>query len=385
MKVDLIGSTNNMRETADFLKYSQACGRQCYSGKGFEELKHEPYNQELVEGRLLRSGHHSVFEHINLTFSMSGLPKIMAMVLNNERQYATSEKSARYTQMKDINEHQKQLYDKWMRELYLTINHIYPKGMDEEVREGAIKKLAQENARYMTSVFTPTKMIHTVNLRQLNFIINEFERYVEQVDEDDVGIEDDSDAFKKGVAESMKEFLEQTDKYKIPGLENQTDRHLSLFRGRGRERYFGSTYSTNYLMSFAGLAQAHRHRTISYNMKNPELGSPEGFFIPEIVKFGGLVDEWVRDLSEVAEHDFPQAQLVNVNERGLLEDFRSKCLLRLCGHAQYEIMKNTLDTAVEYAGFVPEVTDWLKPKCQQGLTCNSNCVWTGKKALERIV
>lgn len=379
MDIQLIGSTNGMQEVPDFLKFSQACGRQCYSGKSFDELKDEPYDANLVEGRLLKSGHHSVFEHINLTFAMSGLPKIMAMILNNERQYSTSEKSARYTQMKDIDDQQKALYDKWMERLTPVIDQVYPKMKDPEARATAVRKLAQENARYVTSVFTPTKMIHTINLRQLNFIAGEFQDYVARIESDSENV------FEHRVGGEMEDFLRQTERFKIDGLENQTDRHLSLFDFRDRKEHFGDTYSTTYLISFAGLAQAHRHRTIAYNMQTPEIRAPYGFFVPEIVKEGCMEEEWNTDLKGVASYDFPQAQLTRVNERGLLENFRSKAILRLCGHAQYEIMSNTKDTAIEYEKRVPEVGKWIKPKCQQDTGCKSKCTWTGKQGLTRIV
>ena len=86
MKIKLIGSTNNYKTKKEFLKFSRACGRQCYSGKDFDDLENELYNYRLVDS-MLKSGHHSVFEHINLTFSMKGLPKALAMILNNEKQY----------------------------------------------------------------------------------------------------------------------------------------------------------------------------------------------------------------------------------------------------------------------------------------------------------
>jgi len=139
------------------------------------------------------------------------------------------------------------------------------------------------------------------------------------------------------------------------------------------------------LMSFAGLAQAQRHRTISYNMLTPGEHADYGFYVPEIVNNNMLMNEWFEDLKEVSKKDFPQAQMVYVRERGNLEDFRSKMILRLCGHAQHEIMLNTGDTAEKYSKHVPEIANWIKPKCQQGMKCSGNCVWTGKKALERIV
>jgi len=252
--------------------------------------------------------------------------------------------------------------------------------MPSELRDLAIKKLAQENARYMTSVFTPTKMIHTLNLRQLNFLIGEFEKFYEQ-------FRDSNDVLKGRLTESVGNFLEQTERFKVEGLKNQTDRHLSLFNPREVDEHFGDVYSTNYPMSFAGLAQAHRHRTINYHISGDVTLNPPhpDYFIPAIIP-KDLIEQWIVDLMKISDEDFPQAQLVQVNERGLIEDFRSKSLLRMCGHAQYEIMKNTLETAKKYKQFQNEYgAKALEPKCLQGFKCASPCIWTGKKALERIV
>lgn len=185
----------------------------------------------------------------------------------------------------------------------------------------------------------------------------------------------------------MQKFSEQVSALRVNGMENQTDRHLSLFNPRLVEEHFGDTYSTSYEMSFAGLAQAHRHRTINYHISDgTALGAPLDFFLPGIIKGNDkLLTEWTEDLTEVGSYDFPQAQLLRVNERGIIEDFRSKAFLRMCGHAQYEIMRQTLATAQNYQQYQMEYSDGLKTKCLQGITCNSKCNWRGARALERKV
>lgn len=380
MKIELIGSTNSLNDIERIKRFGYNCGRICYSEKDFSEVEKEKTNQKLMEG-MISSGHHSIFEHFNLSFYFNGIPKALAMILNNEKQYATSEKSARYTKMEEIEPIQNEKYNKWMNILIPEIEKVYPKINDEKKREKSIEKLAKENARYMTSVFTPTKMAYTVNLRQLNFILDEFDIFSR---EHFVG----RDQFKYSLSLSMIDFLSEMQKYRIDGLENQTDRHLSFFSERKEtpKEFFGDIYSTNYFMSLAGLAQAHRHRTINYQvLGNIELNSPNGFFIPEIIP-ENLKEEWKNDLSEISEKDFPQAQLINVWERGIIEDFRSKAFLRMCGHSQYEIMKNTFETAKKYGEYKNKFgQDALKPKCQQGRKCNEPCVWGGKKSLERIV
>lgn len=379
MDLKLIGSINRLKAIESMKKFSYHCGRQCYTEKDFEEVQKEIPNKKLMKA-MINLGHHSVFEHVGLTFNFLNWPKMFVMMLNNEKQYATSEKSARYTQMSNMVPEQKEKYDKWMNLLTPIIDEVYPTMKDSNDRGIGIKKIAQENARYMTSVFTPTKMIHSLNFRQINYLLNEFEKFYEE-------FRNSKDVFKKRLTESVGNFLEQTQRFKVEGLENQTDRHLSLFNPREVKECFEDVYSTSYLMSFAGLAQAHRHRTINYHISGDVyLNSPPSqFFIPEVVP-KDLREQWISDLMGVSKDDFPQAQLVQVNERGIIEDFRSKALLRMCGHAQHEIMKNTLAIATKYSQFQEEYgPKSLEPKCQQGFKCASSCIWTGKRALERIV
>ncbi|MCK5044025.1 hypothetical protein KAR52_03430 [Candidatus Pacearchaeota archaeon] len=223
-------------------------------------------------------------------------------------------------------------------------------------------------------------MIHTVNWRQLNFLMQSFDEFKQ--DKQYCGKE-----FAERLIPWMQEFSNQLSGLKVEGMENQTDRHLSFFSDRKVEEHFGDIYSTSYPLSFAGLAQAQRHRTINYHISDgTKIKAPLGFFIPDIIKgYARLTEKWIKDLREVSKKDFPQAQLVKVNERGIIEDFRSKAFLRMCGHAQYEIMKNTLNTAGKYNQYQEEYKNALKPKCLQGIKCPGSCVWGGQKALERIV
>ena len=70
----------------------------CYDKEGFNHLVNEPEkNTNRRIDKTLNNGHHSVYDHINISFNLQSVPKMLAMVLNNEHQYTTSEKSARYT------------------------------------------------------------------------------------------------------------------------------------------------------------------------------------------------------------------------------------------------------------------------------------------------
>ena len=68
----------------------------CYTQKDWEEIIKEDYQrtENRIKGNKLNN-HHSVFGHGHISLYISGVPKLLAMLLNNEHEYNTSEKSAR--------------------------------------------------------------------------------------------------------------------------------------------------------------------------------------------------------------------------------------------------------------------------------------------------
>lgn len=80
------------------IKLSGKIAGVCYDKEGFAHLENETEEKTMRRVDMtLKNGHHSVYDHILINFNLQNLPKILAMVLNNEHQYTTSEKSARYT------------------------------------------------------------------------------------------------------------------------------------------------------------------------------------------------------------------------------------------------------------------------------------------------
>ena len=165
---------------------------------------------------------------------------------------------------------------------------------------------------------------------------------------------------------------------------------LSLFAKRNREEEFGENYCVNYLASFAQLAQAQRHRTLSYEMTLLENSQ---YYVPKIIKDTEFEEEWLKDISSLEKY-YPQGMLVNVNERGTVENFVLKCTERLCGAAQLEIMEQTKETMDKYMKAVenkPAIYEYLLPyskgaRCTfPGWKCNSPCIFGGKNAMNRKI
>ena len=294
--------------------------------------------------------------------------------------YNTSEKSARYTKM-DPSEEEKNLYEKWIEIYKKEISKKYP-----NIEEKRVQKLAQENARYLISVFTPaTVMEYTVNFGQLNYIIHFFENYINN--------EEKNSKFDIKIKEVFKEFIKALPDLKIDGLDaDMKKRELSFFAKRkNRKEEFGENYCTTYEASFAELAQAQRHRTLYYEVSLLE--TPK-YYIPPVIRNTNLEKEWIKDISSLEEY-YPQGMLLKINERGTVENFVLKCTERICGAAQLEIMEQTIETMNKYLNYTKQTTEdvynYLLPyskgaRCTfPGWKCKSPCVFGAKGAINRLI
>lgn len=412
-----------------------------------------------------RNGHHSVFDHGHVTLCIK-TSKMMCMILNSLGVYATSEKSARYTIMKPETELELNLYNKWKGIIKKLILDKYS-NIDDEilntrlckelgiqgfklVHNGKIlvdfdtlkvlnsndkileidsilkklkesdtlpsSKLAQENARYMISVFTPTTMLYTISFRQLFLTADYLDKLVInckklKVTNFNNKLIEHAEALSKQLKEVAGQVrIEDTKGQYIRFLEYQ---HMVDFRGSAKssdfhvERIEGYTYKVeniadsytlHYKGSLAMLAQAQRHRTIRYSMSLREAGD-FGFYVPPIVYDAELDTEWLSDIESIS-YCVPQGTLVTITEQGLFEDFALKCKERMCGRAQLEIMKSTEDSIKKFLSnknnlcnynrmLLNRITDLKDKPCARCLyhdfKCTDKCNWGANGALTRLI
>jgi len=340
MEINIIGSTKQDFKLSkeEALIFGSLQAGVCYMKDNYSTLKaKETIDKNLRRQQLtLDSGHHSVYGHTFYNLHIEGIPKILAMIINNEKFYNTSEKSARYTTMKLLSGKEEELYSKWKEKLEDKILDIYPK-----IGNNKAKKLAMENARYLTSVFTPTSLTYTTDLRQLNYIVYMMKDFVDNNKNENI-------TFLKEIKKPMKEFINKLDFLIVDKLKPNKPRELSLFTSKKLKKdIYDIVYATSYYGSFAMLAQAQRHRTLDYKIELDSLKS-NTFILPSIIQNDSkLAKEWINDINSVKEI-FPQGQTVKIIERGTLENFILKCYERLCGEAQLEIQNNTKETLKKY-------------------------------------
>lgn len=395
-KEEIVICNENMPKLLEGLKrFAGAEAGICYMSKPY----FDSYVSDEVKalnrfGTVAPTGHHSIAGHSQIAVLFEGIPKILAMYLNNLTDYETSEKSGRYTVMTGNTPKEIEVYEKWCSKIKDLIFEEYDDKIDDRTRD----KLAKENARYLLSVFTPTTMGYTTSLRQFNYIID----WTEKFNNKDLPNNYFYNTLKKyflELASQLRELLyveELRDFKNRDGLSMINPYEVSDISELKEQ--FGKMYTINYKGSFAEYAQAQRHRTLFYNMYFD--GISREFYIPPIIAQNAEVtNEWIEDMKSVSEY-VPTGTKVLIEESGKIDYFYLKSMERNCGRAQLEIMQQNLESAEKLRqnmdSLVSELdlSDYYKsdkeghvcPKMKgQLLVCKEPCIWGCEGARSRKI
>ena len=352
LKVTLLPHTPFLREDGKFdlkkaMNYQGKIGGICYNEEGLMASFNESLeNTEKRVERTTSGEHQSVFEHVNIGLYLENSPKFLNMILNNEHQYSTSERSLRYTTVGEddgLPIEMVELYNKWNHIFFDEIKKVY--GNCKTDKE--IMKLAQENSRYLMPVTMSTEMVHTIPLAQLNRVVNYMMEYKNN------GLNGEKDNLHEQMVPHIDKFVEEL--YNANVIDerlqsNRKHRRLSIFGENLADKTieYGENYSTVYIGTYAQYAQSHRHRTIYYQMER--LLTPE-YYIPPIIKNNDLLaSKWLLDINTVYDmYGFiPQGEMVLISEKGTYDNFKMKMKERLCSAAQLEVAEQTEVTRDEY-------------------------------------
>lgn len=185
MKVKLLNYTKDGEMTI-----AQA-GKLCYSAVGVDEIA-EKLDEESIQkyiGMLSDMGHMSPIEHISFTFAIEGVSRTLTHQLVRHRLASFSQQSQRYVKLDDFqyimppaiaeNENARKLFEEAMendRQTYIKITEeIYKKHYDENIKRGYSEQKAKreatktsiEDARYVFPNACETKIVVTMNAREL--------------------------------------------------------------------------------------------------------------------------------------------------------------------------------------------------------------------------
>lgn len=402
IKIEVVALTKEIDHiTPEELNYEQTVlsgkfGGTCYAKEGYATIRTQPVEKALrrAEGTAKR-GHHSVFQHGMVNMEII-CPKIIAMLLNSIGVSNTSEKSARYTQMKPETSKEQDLYQKWHDIIYQEIVKRY----EGRFTEKEMDKLAYENARYMISVFCETSMVYSLPFRNIFYVMD----WIEGMKKN---LQTMEGSFNRRLYQELVSLKEAF--LSVVGRENFHDNKNEYFRfmpvqatgeyDDDNQEYYGDVYTAKFLASFAQVAQEQRHRTtrVKINFSGKTAGE-FGFFVPPILRGTEYEKEWLTDIEEVGEA-YPQGMLVSVTEQGLFEDFALKCKERMCGRAQLEIMqvsekilekfiKNRENLSKANRKRLEQMTEEEKPCARCGyhdFVCQEGCTWGKKDAMLRLI
>lgn len=184
-KVQLIAWTQNPEMVV------AASARLCYSGSGAMELMEgmdSARTEKFVE-MLGNIGHESPIEHASFTFAVEGVSRSLLAQITRHRLASFSVQSQRYVKLTDFayitppeiaaDPKTLDLYEKAMKnsiEAYHTLSEMLAKryydefiaqGMAEKTARSKAEKKAIEDARFVLPNASETKMVITMNAREL--------------------------------------------------------------------------------------------------------------------------------------------------------------------------------------------------------------------------
>ncbi len=159
MKVTLISHTFN----ADYL--AALAAKVCYSNKRVEDIDMDDQTKAKLLKRVIKSGHHSVIEHVVFTYALEGISRVATHQLIRHRLASYSQQSHRYTKIKndsfvippEIADNKKAL--KLYEEAIRNSMELYEKLMDMGIKK--------EDARFIIPQGVSSNIVLTMNAREL--------------------------------------------------------------------------------------------------------------------------------------------------------------------------------------------------------------------------
>ena len=130
----------------------------------------KPYVPHEVLGRIIKAGHESVLEHINLTYSVKGLSRDCLQQLSRHRLISQSVESTRHTTKRHV------LNDEWVTKTEKVVLPQFRELFRSDIAElrGVIRdnpEITDDELKYRLRGYWPTNLILTSNIRELRHIL----------------------------------------------------------------------------------------------------------------------------------------------------------------------------------------------------------------------
>lgn len=158
-----------LKHTPEPEKTCAIAARVCYSSATIDELntKLDKAKIKNLLNKVIASGHYSVLEHASFTFGIEGVSRALLAQLTRHRVASFSVQSQRYVKVKDTLDYiippeikkNKELFLEYKSEIE-NIKKIYDKMI--------LKGILAEDARYILPNAATTKIVLTMNARELH-------------------------------------------------------------------------------------------------------------------------------------------------------------------------------------------------------------------------
>lgn len=190
LKVKLLNYTPRAEATI-----AQA-GKLCYSQVGVDEIAEKQDEESIARyvKMLQNLGHLSPIEHVSFTFAAEGVSRVLTHQLVRHRLASYSQQSQRYVKLDqfeyiipkeiDENEEAREIFIRQMEESQKTYDDLTDilfekhyqsyrdEGQDEKSAKRSASKKAIEDARYVFPNACETKIVFTMNARNLLHFFN---------------------------------------------------------------------------------------------------------------------------------------------------------------------------------------------------------------------
>jgi len=151
--------------------------RQCYSAKFagdiFEEERENLEKEVEFVRRVVESGHESPLEHVKFTFAIEGVSRALTHQLVRHRIASYSQQSQRYVKEEDFDyvipasiKEDEELRGEFVR-IMKEIQASYNKVLKRFKEKGIVGEKANQDARYILPQAAETKIVVTMNCREL--------------------------------------------------------------------------------------------------------------------------------------------------------------------------------------------------------------------------
>ncbi len=168
MNVELLTSSASV---ADMENFAALAALTCHANTDKEFVPAE------VLGRIIKAGHESILEHINLTYSIKGISRALLQEVARHRHISLSVESTRHTLHKYMAMSDDEILDFF--EKYST---TLPTTLNEELTQAlcgsclgvlrSIKDMPNDELKYYLPEFWPVNLVLTSNVRELRHILD---------------------------------------------------------------------------------------------------------------------------------------------------------------------------------------------------------------------